>query len=121
MISAHIYIYRILRKMQEAERLENLENDNEQLVEDEPDDEVESVVDASEEAAYIWEVLTPEVKQPALPTNQLENFVQHCVYGTIHRIKEDGVLACGRIVSNRYTRIVDFDPVEWPVCQQCRP
>jgi hypothetical protein len=90
----------------------------------ESDDDVEDVPEASTEATELWNHVWPENKPPAIVEFPLEQLVQHSLSGVIHFVIRDpgsqlDFLRCGRVLTKRYSRLVNRDPVEWPICKIC--
>ena len=90
----------------------------------ESEDDVEDVPDALSEAPHIWNHLRPENTPPAIRDLPVSDMIQHSVSGVIHFVQRDSntqldFLRCGRLVTDRYNRLVNKDPLEWPLCKVC--
>jgi hypothetical protein len=90
----------------------------------ESEDDIESIADASTEAVELWSYLNPDTMPPAIVQFPKEQVYRHAITGVIHLEQYDlttplGVLRCGRPLTSRYSKAVNLDPVEWPICKQC--
>ena len=140
LLSVMVRIAKILHKIREglfdpdsnrAEfMLAQLRNDNQEVVisqaaeASESEDDVQEVPDASEEAKTLWQHLHPNNKPPAITSLPVQEMVQHSVSGVIHFVQIDldvqlEFLRCGRLVSSKFHKLINQDPVEWPICKVC--
>ena len=90
----------------------------------ESDEDVAEVPDALNEAPQLWNQLHPDNKPPALLNYPLEEMVQHSISGVVHFVQVDlevqlQFLRCGRPLTDRFAKLVNKDPIEWPLCKVC--